>query len=74
MLYTELPEDEQADFLHACRKNLNNRLEVWIKVADEMHDVQLTELEALQMRNSLRAEEDKGDRFHPMLKNDAPWF
>ena len=74
MRFTELAKDDAADFWRDCSKNLNNRVEHWIKVAKEVYDIDLTETEALRTRAQCRASEDRLDRFHPMLRNDGPWF
>lgn len=74
MRFTELAEGDLADFYHDCRKNLGNTVADWIEIADKYHDVQLTEQEARSMRQECRAAEDKLDRYHPILRNDGPWF
>lgn len=73
MRFTELDDDHHADYMHDCSKNLNNSVEYWIHFAAEYWDVEITEYEARQQRAEVRAEEDKGDRYHNQLRNDIPW-
>lgn len=73
MLFTELEDDHHADYFHDCSKNLNNSLAYWIEFVREYWDVEITEQEAKEQRAGVRAQEDRGDRFHNQLRNDAPW-
>ena len=74
MLFTELDDDDRADYFHDCSKNLNNSVAYWMKFVREYYDIELTEHEALQQRAGVRADEDKGDRYHNQLRNDGPWI
>ena len=74
MRYTDLQGGEAADFWHECSKNLNNRVEVWQELAAKLFGIEFTEQDALRTRQQCRASEDRADRFHPMLRKDAPWF
>lgn len=53
---------------------LNNRLQVWIDFVLSAYGVELSESEARSDRAEVRAQEDRGDCFHSMLRNDEPWF
>ena len=67
-------EWKDEDYWHECSKLLNNKLEVWIDHVRSYYGVELSEAEARRDRAGVRGKEDRGDRFHPLLRNDEPWF